>query len=224
VAPKPNLSNAIRAIEKLKICLLYPLNNRKDPPSLWSYFYPRKKMKWEWTDTGDDSVADMWILRERLSRSGKVVYCKWYQGRATFFSRECFTHLLCYLGAVGTPRFKTKEAKIIYEILEDHSPLSTKKLKKYAELQGRFLEPAYNRAIKELWSRALVVGWGEVDEGAFPSLNIGATKYLFEDLWIAASEISQADAENYLLSVLKLDDFIKRHVVKLGATNLGVKS
>lgn len=29
----------------------------------------------------------------------------------------------------------------------------------------------------------MIVGFGEVDEGAFPSLAIGATKLLFEDLY-----------------------------------------
>jgi len=34
----------------------FPLNNRKEPLSLWSAFYPRTPMRWEWMTTGDDRV------------------------------------------------------------------------------------------------------------------------------------------------------------------------
>ncbi len=52
--------------------------------------------------------------------------------------------------------------------------------------------------MKELWSRLLIMGVGEVDDGAFPSLNMSATRLRFEDLWPggAAAEAHRAeDAE-----------------------------
>ena len=56
--------------------------------------------------------------------------------------------------------------------------------------KGRFNEAAYQRALKELWTRLLIVAYGEVDEGAFPSLAIGATRLIFEDLWNEAKELT----------------------------------
>ena len=78
------------------------------------------------------------------------------------------------------------EARRILRILDGESPLSTKEIKRQADLQGRQFEAVYERAMKELWSRCLIVAYGEVDDGAFPSLAIGATRVIFEDLWTAA--------------------------------------
>src|SRR4051812_35309378 len=86
--------SAISAIERQGILLVYPIKNASDPPSLWGVAHPRKKMRWEWDDSGDDSVADLWHLRMELSTSRKVIYTKWYKGRATFFSLPVFQALL----------------------------------------------------------------------------------------------------------------------------------
>ena len=48
--------------------------------------------------------------------------------------------------------------------------------------------------MRELWERLLIVGVGEVDDGAFPSLAVGATEVLFEELWEQALEHSEEDA------------------------------
>lgn len=49
-------------------------------------------MHWEWDDAGDKRVADLWHLREELSRSGeRVVYTKWFQNRAGLDSGWCET-------------------------------------------------------------------------------------------------------------------------------------
>jgi hypothetical protein len=37
--------------------------------------------------------------------------------------------------------------------------------------------------MKALWARLLIVGTGEVADGAFPSLAVSATEMMFEDLW-----------------------------------------
>jgi hypothetical protein len=48
--------------------------------------------------------------------------------------------------------------------------------------------------MKELFTRLLIVGFGEVDDGAFPSARVGATELLFSDLWIDAGEMPLAKA------------------------------
>jgi hypothetical protein len=75
---------------------------------------------------------------------------------------------------------------MLLELLEDNSPQSTKELRAAADLQGKANERAYTRGLGELWSRLVVVGVGEVDDGAFPSLLMSATRHRFEDLWPAA--------------------------------------
>ncbi|MEO8877248.1 MAG: hypothetical protein ABI461_16765, partial [Polyangiaceae bacterium] len=105
------LSRAVKLIEKLGICLVFPLENRSDPPSLWSALYPGEKMLWEWDEDGDGRVSDLWHLRMRLAESREVVYAKWFRGRATFFSRDVYREMLGRMDAAGqldAPR--TREA------------------------------------------------------------------------------------------------------------------
>jgi hypothetical protein len=192
-------SKAISAINQSGILLTFPLNNRKDIPSLWSSFFPKSKMVWEWDSSGDNRVADLWHLREELSRSKKVVYAKWFQGRATFFSRTIYKALLA-----ETFRLKenflplSEESHLLMEIMQMNSPLSTKTLKKRSELLGRDLETIYQKALKELWNRFLIVGFGEIDDGAFPSLAIGSTELIFEDLWHEAETLSPTSVQKSL--------------------------
>lgn len=153
-------------------------------------------MKWEWSDEGDDNVAEMWGLMKRLSDSGAVVYSKWYQGRATFFSKKLFTAILCQsMSYFSQGAALSRPARTILETLESDSPLSTKQLKRICELQGKDNARVYERAMRELFRKFLIVAYGEVDDGAFPSLAVGSTRTLFEDLYIEAQRMSARDAQ-----------------------------
>ena len=211
----------IKAIEKAGALLTFPIDNRSEPPSLWSSIYPKTVMRWEWDSDGDDRVPKIWQLREQLSRSGKVVYSKWYRGRATFFSRELFTHLLAArqvakkfsnrsLATVSLSR----TAQNILEVLEMDSPLSTKELKAATDLQGRFNQKAYDKGLKELWENFLIVGYGEKDDGAFPSLLIGSTKNLFEDLWNDSEAIEPDAALERVKEILPEDSLFLKQFLK----------
>ncbi len=191
------IKSAVSKIEKNGVLLVFPINNKSQPHSLWSEFFPRKKMNWEWDESGDNRVFDMWSLMKRLSESGEVVYSKWYQGRATFFSKKLFTALirLSFDGFLNSG-LHSRPAREILEVLEQDSPLSTKKLKLICELQGKDNAKIYDKAVKELFTRFLVVGYGEVDDGAFPSLALAATKTIFEELYVNAESMSLKDAES----------------------------
>ncbi len=198
--------------------LAFPIDNAKEPRSLWSEFYPKSKMKWEWDEGGDNRVAELWHLREELSRSGKVVYVKWFRGRATFLSKELFRALLAVY--MRQPRFHTlsRDARGLLAVLEENSPRSTKELKRESGLVGRPLEGVYTRALAELWSRLLIVAFGEIDEGAFPSLAIGATKWIFEEIYREAKEVSVEEAEALVdLHVRSQPLLLKQHLRNLAA-------
>lgn len=179
---------AIQAINKRGILLLYPVNNRKAPASIWSELFPRSKMVWDWNEDSDNRVAELWYLKDYLSKSKEVVYVKWFQGRATFFARDTFVDLMAALRAHewAEGEHLSPESRNILELLQSDSPLSTKQLKAAADLEGRLLEPTYNRALKPLWQHGLLVGFGEFEDSSFPSLGVGATQTLFEDLWAEA--------------------------------------
>jgi hypothetical protein len=192
-----DLARAVAHVEKAGILLVFSVNNRPKPASLWSALHPRTKMKWEWDQEGDFKVADLWHLRAKLATSRKVVYAKWYRGRATLFSKPVFTAMLAELMAMRPQRALdeglSREARNVLELLEESSPQSTKQLRIASDLQGRYLESAWTRAMKELWSRMSIVGVGEVEDGAFPSLAVGATRLMFEEMWIAARDRSEKE-------------------------------
>jgi len=214
MAAKNLKAKALSAIEKRGALLVYPINNRKEPLSLWSELFPRTKMKWEWGDEHHNKVSDLWYLREELSRSRKVVYSKWYQGRATFFSFDVFANLLAYLRE-GVEL--SRESRLALEVLEADSPLSTKQLKAAVELEGRLLEASYNRALKPLWQRLLIVGFGEFEDSSFPSLGIGASKTLFEDLWENSRKVTPQVAEQALIAKLGMQNPFRKFAAKIHA-------
>lgn len=209
------IASAITAIEKHGALLVFPITNRAEPKSLWSVLHPRTRMRWAWDDGADERVVALWHQREVLARSGKVVYAKWFQGRATFFSRPLFKAMLATLKATGhLTDGLSLHARDLLDLLEDNSPQSTKELRRSANMQGRLMEAVYTRALKELWSRLLLVGVGEVNDGAFPSLSFGATKLLFEDLWLAADKPPSAGEKKLIESLLPPGSPFRRELDK----------
>jgi hypothetical protein len=206
--------SAIAAINRAGALLVFPLDNKKEPASIWSHFFPRTPMRWEWDESGDNRVGNLWHLRSQLSTTGKVVYTKWFRGRATYFSRELFTALLRALNPIDSYTGLSSEARKILSILEGESPLSTKEIKRQAGLQGRESERAYERTLKELWSRCLIVAYGEVEDSSFPSLAVGATRILFEDLWTEAWALEIAEAESRISKILPAENLFYKHFIK----------
>lgn len=198
-----NFKKAKEAIERFGFVLVFPIKNKTQPNSIWNVLHPHSEMRWEWDTSGDNRLFDLWRLREQLASSHEVVYGKYYQGRATFFSKSVFTDLLAIKGS-HEAHFKFRESKIILETLEMDSPLSTKSLKELSGLKGKYLESQYSKSMKELWKSLSIVGLGEIDDGAFPSLAHGATQTVFEELWINSTNTDIAEA---WLRLCELPDF-----------------
>lgn len=193
---------SINAIEKHGCLLVYPLDNQKEPLSIWSVLYPRSPMRWEWDQEGDNRVAELWVLREELSHSREVIYSKWYRGRATFFSKKVFVNMLAFLGSSQDKVSLGPSSQEALDLLLMDSPQSTPILKENLGLKGRSFEGHYNRALKPLWNYLFLVGYGEVPDSSFPSLNIGAAATLFEELWIESQGITREAAEKNLVEIL----------------------
>jgi len=229
----------LEAIEKHGCLLVYPMDNKKEPQSLWSVLYPRKKMLWDWNADGGEEISQLWHTRMEMSVEGKVVYAKWYRGRATFFSREVFKNMLAYLQTsvqtsldtmqtsdtenrldVENERPTTKpklsfQSQEALEVLQMDSPQSTPKLKRAMDLRGRDNESIFNRALKPLWNYLYIVGFGEEEDSSFPSLNMAATEHVFEDLWLESQKISSAKAQTFLLKKLGADNLFYKYAEKL---------
>ena len=196
------LDRAVAIVDKLGIALVYPIDNKPEPPSLWSAAYPRSEMSWTWDSDADPRVAEIWHLREKLASSSEVAYGKWFRGRATLFSLPVFHALLGRVAKAGNVLTGlSPEALELLERLREISPRSTKELRAEAGLKGKPFESVFTHAMKALWARFLIVGTGEVADGAFPSLAVSATEMMFEDLWIARASVPRA-ADQQLDAVL----------------------
>jgi len=206
---------SLAAINSRGCLLVYPVNNKKEPLSVWSEVFPRSKMRWEWDAGGDNRVAELWYLKEELSRSREVVYSKWFQGRATLFSFAVFTNLLAFTRAHRLAEGLHGPSRDTLDFLQNDSPLSTKQLKVALELEGRLNEPTYNRALKPLWQNGLIVAFGEFEDSSFPSIGIGATSVLFEDVWNEAGRISAEAAHVFLENKLGAANPFYKFAVKI---------
>jgi hypothetical protein len=208
------LERAVSIVDRLGICLVYPIDNAREPPSLWSELYPRSKMEWSWNADADPRVAEVWQLREELARSSEVAYAKWFRGRATFFSLPVFHALLGRFAAAGDVfAGLPHESMELLERLRELSPRSTKELRAEAGLRGKPFESLFMHAMKALWTRLLIVGTGEVPDGAFPSLAVAATEMMFEDAWNARERAPRA-AEKALAEALARSKAFAREVAK----------
>jgi hypothetical protein len=206
-----------KVIEEHGILLVYPLQNRPFPRSIWSALYPRSKMRWDWDTTGDDRIVELWHLREELSREDGILYAKWYQGRATFFSARVAEGIIAaYQTKARTPSALSREARDIANLLSLDSPLSTKLIKKEVGLQGRALESIYSKAMKELWLGLTICGRGEVHDSSFPSLAVGLTSLLHSEIWDRAQSLDPhegiARVEEAIEKDPKMLTFFRKHL------------
>ena len=208
------LTRATSIVDRLGACLVYPIDNAREPPSLWSELYPRSKMEWSWDADADPRVAEVWHLREQLARSSNVAYAKWFRGRATFFSLPVFHALLGrFAGAGDVLAGLPHESVELLDRLRELSPRSTKELRAEVGLRGKPFESLFTHAMKALWTRLLIVGTGEVPDGAFPSRAVAATEMMFEDAWNARARVPRA-AEAQLAKVLTRSKAFAREVAK----------
>ena len=64
-----------------------------------------------------------------------------------------------------------------------------------------------------LWAKMLIVGFGEVEEGGFPSLAIGASRVLFEDQWEESLALSDEQRESRIHAAFPVDSpFYKQYL------------
>jgi len=209
------LKKAIQALEKKGILLVFPIRNAKNPPSLWYEFFPKTKMRWEWDDSGDSRLGDLWRLKDELSSSGKVVYTKWYKNSATFLSFECFEALYKLLSDKDFYQNPSTQSLKIHQRLLENSPVSSKTLRKeFKENQG-WKSNLLDKYLKDLWQRLWIVGYGEVDDGAFPSLALAASSLMFEAQVKKASKLKSKEALSILEKRLGKDSLFLTQLHKI---------
>lgn len=190
------MKKVIESINHHGVLLVFPMNNKKEPHSLWSVLHPESEMRWDWDTTGDDRVVKLWKLKTELSTTKKVVYTKWYKNRATYFSLDLFT--ACLRIQMDQKLKLTQDSQNLLDTLISDSPLSTRQLKELTELKGKMFESLFNKSMRPLWDHFQIVAFGEFEDSSFPSLGIGATQTLYEELIKKAATLSRAEALKFI--------------------------
>ncbi len=72
--------------------------------------------------------------------------------------------------------------------------------------------------MKELFQNFQIVGYGEVDDGAFPSLAVGATSNLYEDLCQAANDMSVEQARKIVDGAMPMGSSLRKFYDRIAKT------
>ena len=68
--------------------------------------------------------------------------------------------------------------------------------------------------MKQLFNQFLIVAYGEVDDGAFPSLAVGSTKLLFEELFLKSQQLTLGDAQAIIDKYLPEGNLFRKYLEK----------
>jgi hypothetical protein len=184
----------LECIEEKHWALVYPLKGKDQWPSLWHHLYPRRPMNWSWDSEADPRISQLWADREDLASQKLAVYTKYFRDRATFFSKPYFVSLLRE-HRPWTKKPSDRLSRWLLDSLLDNTPQSTKMLKRrWRSLDGSAPNGNWDRSLKTLFRGLWIVGLGEEDDGAFPSLRLGATELAWEELWQEA----QCEGDGFL--------------------------
>ena len=82
------------------------------------------------------------------------------------------------------------------------------------ELRGKDNEKQYNRGMKELFSKFLIVAYGEVNDGAFPSLAVGATRNLYENLLNGSQKLLPEQAQKTINTYMPAGSLVRKYLDK----------
>jgi hypothetical protein len=197
-------AEAVKFIDATGYCMLFPV--RGVPlPSLY-YAVTRRGLhgKWKW----DKYSSMVWRWKDELPRRRRAFYAKYFRGRGTLISLQLLPHFLAMREAAVAPgdpaRFYSAgrirdDARIIWEVLEEHGPLATLELRNACKMETKAGNIRFKRAILELQRVLIVVHFGaEQETNAWASGRYELTRRAFPQQTAAVRHIPPQDARNKL--------------------------
>jgi hypothetical protein len=163
------LSEAVRYIEALGYCMLFPVRHVALP----SLYYavagrnPHDEMVW------DELSLMVWRWKDDLPRRRRAFYAKYFRGRGTLISPKMLPHFLAMRHAPLEPqahaRFYahgriTEDARAIWEVLAIDGPLARLELRHACKMESKAGNRRFQRAIAELQCLLAVVHFGAEQE------------------------------------------------------------
>src|SRR2546427_4921256 len=189
--------NAIRFIDAVGFCLLFPVKNVA-LPSLYYAVARRIPITW------DKYAIKLWEWKDNFPRQRRAYYAKYFKGRGTFISLKFLPHFLAMRDAAAAPedyeRFYaagriTHDAHAIWKSLAELGPLATLELRHACKMDSKAGNVRFKRAMLELQCLLQVVHFGaEQETAAWASGRFELTARAFPRQVLRAREIAPETA------------------------------
>jgi hypothetical protein len=159
-------ANAVRFIESVGFCVLFPVKN-VPLPSLYYAVSRRRNVSW------DNYAQLIWKWKDELPRKRRAFYGKYFKGRGSFISLK---FLPCFLALRGTvvPAGEAEEfykagsishdALELWQVLAKHGPLPTLELRHACKMETQTGNKRFKKAMLELQGLLIVTHTGAEQE------------------------------------------------------------
>ena len=197
-------SDAVRFIDAVGYCLLFPVKNVPLP----SLYYAAARRDISLGPQWDKYCQLIWEWKDDLPKRGRAFYAKYFRGRGSFISLKLLPQFLALHGTTArveeAEQFYTAgrishDARSIWQALAAHGPLATLELRHACKMDSKAGNPHFKRAMLELQRLLLVVHFGAAQEtAAWPSGRFELTARAFPGALVAARESTPTQARAIL--------------------------
>ena len=159
-------SEAIRFIDHIGFCVLFPLKN-VPLPSVYFAVSRRHDIRW------DKHAQLIWKWKDELPKKRRAFYAKYFKGRGTFLSLKLLPHFLAMHGTAVEPGeaeafYKTgrisHDAVELCQALGKHGPLATLELRHACKMETQAGNKRFKKAMLELQGLLIVTHSGAEQE------------------------------------------------------------
>jgi hypothetical protein len=195
-----NLAEAVRYIDAVGFCMLYPV--KKIPlPSLY-YAVTRRNPHSEFV--WDKCSVMVWKWKDELPRRKRAFYTKLFKGRGTLISLKLLPAFLSArqsIAGLGDHALFyerghiSDDSRVIWQTLQKHGPMPTLELRHACKLETKAGNARFKRAMLQLETKLIVVHCGtEQETRAWASGRFDLTSRVFGDQMSAAGRVSPEEA------------------------------
>jgi len=190
-------SDAVRFIDDVGFCVLFPLKN-VPLPSLYFAVSRRRDARW------DKYAQLIWKWKDELPKKRRTFYAKYFKSRGSFLSVKLLPHFLAMHGTAVEPDeaeafYKTGrisyDALELWQALEKHGALATLELRHACKLETQAGNKRFKKAMLQLQGLLIVTHSGTAQETeAWASYRFDLVARAFPRQVRQARRISEEDA------------------------------
>ena len=165
------LADAVRFIDAMGYCLLFPIKNLPLP----SLYYACARRDIHLGPCWDQYCQKIWHWKDEFGLKRSAWYAKYFKGRGTFISMAMLPNFLAMRGTAAAPGDHEAfyaagrighDARTVWRALEEHGPLATLELRHACKMETTAGNIRFKRAMLELQCMLLVVHFGAEQETA----------------------------------------------------------